>query len=135
MVLSFEDLDDPVPDIVTPTEKHVREIVEFGRRHHRNSMLVLCNAGISRSTASALVVLADRAGSGNELGALAAVLERQLDAVPNLLVICHADIQLERSGALIDCVLRWDAGRPANQSRRTANPRAVLQAMGALEGS
>lgn len=121
LVIRCEDLDEPTTGIVTPTIHHVEQIIDFGHRHVDGGILVHCNAGISRSTAAALAILADRLGPGREAEALASVLDLRPEAVPNLLIVQHSDELLGRGGELVRVVKGWDTPRAWNRWRREAN--------------
>ena len=120
-VIRCEDLDEPTAGFVTPTVDQVERVIEFGRKHATGRLLIHCNAGISRSTAAGLAILADRLGAGREADALAAMIELRHEGVPNLLMVQYADDLLGRSGALLRVVREWDTPRAWNQWRRHAN--------------
>ena len=121
MVLRFEDLDEDLDGYKTASVEQVQRILDFGRSHQEGKMLIHCEAGISRSTAAALAILAERFGPGFEAEALSELLRIKADAVPNLLVVRHADLILGRNGALVRVVSEWDATRQYNRWRRQAN--------------
>ena len=57
--LSLADIDAPAEEHVAPGEDHVRDLVAFARAWgRREPMLIHCYAGVSRSTAAALIVAA-----------------------------------------------------------------------------
>ena len=112
LIIVAEDLDEPDGRTRVPTLTDVEKIIAFGRRHAAGKVLSHCNAGVSRSTAAALVILADRLGPGREAESLAEMLRLRPCAVPNLLIVQLADQLLGRSGLLIKTVLDWD-GRSA----------------------
>ena len=126
LIIRCEDLDEPMPGFITPTELHAEQIIEFGRRHLDGTLLIQCNAGISRSTAVALAILADRLGPGLEQTALDQVLLLQPEAVPNLLLVMFADTVLNRDGELTYALASWDTPRSWNRWRREANRIATL---------
>jgi predicted protein tyrosine phosphatase len=100
LVMKFEDVDFHEPSVALPQPEHVSAAIEFGRRHLDGSILVHCKAGIARSTALALAIIADRRGAGNEKEAVAELLEVRPEAAPNLLILDMADDLLDRGGAL-----------------------------------
>lgn len=102
LVMKFEDVDFAEPTLALPREEHVAAALDFGRRHRDGSMLVHCKAGIARSTALALAIIADRLGGGREKDAVAELLAVRSEAVPNLLILAMADALLARDGALVD---------------------------------
>lgn len=130
LVLAFEDLDYEHPRIRTATSDDIERILEFGRHHVDGSLLVHCNAGISRSPAAALAILADQMGSGFEATALDALLSICPEVVLNLLIVRHADSLLDRKGVLLETILRWDAALAANAVRRALNEETVLSSFG-----
>ena len=130
LVLAFEDLDYEHPLIRTVTSEDVKRILEFGQRHIDGSLLIHCNAGISRSPAATLAILADRMGPGQEATTLAKFLSICPEAVPNLLIVRHADSLLNRKGVLLETVLRWDATLAPNAIRRALNEEVILSSFG-----
>jgi predicted protein tyrosine phosphatase len=126
LVLAFEDLDTPTDAIITASREQIAAAIEFGRAHRTGAMLIHCHAGIARSTAVALAIIADRLGPGQEEIALAELLKLQQWAVPNLHVVRLADSILGREGRLLQIVTDWDAGISWNQHRRQENKEAIL---------
>lgn len=126
LVLAFEDLDAPTDTIITASREQIVAAIEFGRANRTGAMLIHCHAGIARSTAVALAIIADRLGAGQEEVALAELLKLQAMAVPNLRVAALADDILGRQGRLLEVVTDWDAGIRWNQYRRQKNKEAVL---------
>ena len=94
------------------------------------SLLIHCQVGVSRSTAIALAILADRLGPGQEGEALQALLRLRPQAIPNLLVVSLADDLLARNGALRRAVSAWDETIPANKVRRREQRQAYFQHYG-----
>ncbi|MCR9141870.1 MAG: hypothetical protein NXI24_06430 [bacterium] len=94
--LVFEDLDqDEVLSALSkpPTREHTRSIIEFGREISAGSkVLVHCHAGVSRSTATGLILLYLQLG--DERLARARLLELKPKAVPNKLLLRFADEML-----------------------------------------
>jgi len=121
LILAAEDLDEPDGKTPVPTAADVERIIEFGRRHADGNLLIHCNAGVARSTAAALAIIADRLGPGREAEALAEMLRLRPCAVPNLLIVRYADELLGRDGKLLDVVLAFDAGSAWCRWRRAAN--------------
>ncbi|GGF46342.1 hypothetical protein GCM10011611_61030 [Aliidongia dinghuensis] len=132
LVLIFEDLDEPHPPIITATIEHVEAAISFARERPAASLLVHCHAGIGRSPAIALAIIADRLGSGFEPEALGELLRLRPMAVPNLLAIKHADAALDRNGKLLALVEEWDGRHPRNRQRRALNRQAILDAYPSL---
>jgi predicted protein tyrosine phosphatase len=134
LILKFVDLDDPAPaphcersELRMPRRSDVERALAFDRPGER--LLIHCHAGISRSSAIAVALIAARLGPGHEDDAVDAVLAIRPQAVPNLAVIRHADAILERSGRLTAAVLARET--PEWAARRAANRQAYLYYYGA----
>jgi predicted protein tyrosine phosphatase len=111
--LRFHDMIDPGPGVILPTKDHVRAILTFGdeiaaeagstaARH----VLVHCHAGISRSTAAMVSLLAQTAPSEDEDRLFARLREIRPQAWPNSLMIGFADDLLGRQGRLVAALCR-----------------------------
>lgn len=105
LVLHFYDIEEPGPDLAeAPTRDHVRAVVRFAKDvsdGHR--VLVHCAAGISRSSATALTIIAskhERTAAGADR-ALRALLEVKREIHPNATIVRHADKLLGFKGALV----------------------------------
>lgn len=126
LVLRFEDLDIERDGIRTPLVSDVAKALDFARRVG-GPLLIHCFAGVSRSTSIALSIIASRLPAGTERQALDALLAIAPQAIPNLLVVRHADDLLGRDGVLIRTVRDWDGALASNRARRQLNERAVLE--------
>lgn len=112
--LAFNDIAEDREGLVSPAAKHVAAMLAFARAWDRQApLLVHCYAGISRSTAAALIVAAalmperDEAELGQTLRRLAP------EATPNPYVVRLADGMLGREGRLTDAVERIGRGAEA----------------------
>jgi predicted protein tyrosine phosphatase len=86
---------------VHPGERHIRQLIDFLQDWPgRAPLLVHCYAGISRSTAAALIARVVK--SGNALDAALALRRAAPHARPNSLIIDLADQILGLDGGLID---------------------------------
>jgi predicted protein tyrosine phosphatase len=85
-----------------PSERHVQSVVDFApcAAELGGTCLVHCEAGVSRSPATAIVLIAAMLASGQEDRAVQAVLQCAPHALPNALVIRRGDKILQRDGAL-----------------------------------
>ena len=102
--IACHDIIEPYPDAILPDPEHVSRIADFARAWDRRaSMVVHCFAGISRSTAAALIV-ATVVRPGRE-----AELARRLRAAaphahPNRRLVSLGDAHLGCNGALVRAV-------------------------------
>jgi predicted protein tyrosine phosphatase len=89
-----------------PTEEDVRKIIGLAESliSVGGNVLVHCAAGISRSTAAALIMYTCWLGPGSECEAIERVISRRPIANPNRRMIALADKLLGREGRLIDAV-------------------------------
>ncbi|MDR6218299.1 hypothetical protein [Deinococcus soli (ex Cha et al. 2016)] len=87
--LEFLDVDHPVPGTCRP--EHLSQVLAFLRANPTGHVHVNCRAGISRSTATALLVLHERHPQ-LDAGALSAeVLRVRPEAEPNRVVLTHVE--------------------------------------------
>ncbi len=89
-----------------PTEDDVRRIIELAQslRSSTGKVLIHCEAGVSRSSAAALIMYAYWFGAGREREALERVLQQRSIARPNRLMVSLADQLLGRGGRLMEVV-------------------------------
>jgi predicted protein tyrosine phosphatase len=104
--LRFHDIIDETPGMVLPRREHVEQILAFGRDmlaepSGRANLLVHCHAGISRSTASMLLILAQALPHVPAEVLAAEVLRIRDRAWPNLHIIEMGDALLGRRGAVV----------------------------------
>ena len=102
--VAVHDIVEPYPDAILPSEAHIEAIIEFARGWDvRSPMLIHCYAGVSRSTAAALIVACvhfpDREAEIAEH-----LREVAPHAHPNRLMIELADRVQAHGGALVDAV-------------------------------
>lgn len=106
--LEFDDIETPIsdPDYCLPCFDDILKVTNFVAKMPRSDgrILIHCHAGISRSTAIALIVCAIILGAGKEEEALGAVLTSRPQARPNRWIVELADIALERDGKLIETI-------------------------------
>lgn len=121
-LLSIGDGSDPLPDgyeivsrklrlliadVVTElgaTEADVQRIIDLAQelRSERGRVLIHCEAGVSRSTAAALIMYACWLGPGREREAMLRVLAQRPIAIPNRRIVKLADKLLDRKGRLVE---------------------------------
>ncbi len=103
--LSLADIDTPDDEHAAPEEAHVRALLRFARAwDRREPMVIHCFAGVSRSTAAALIVACALNPAREEREAAQALRDASPTATPNKLLIRHADAILSRQGRLIGAV-------------------------------
>ena len=100
LVLCFDDIASPKDDWVLPNKKHVQSALNFADELRGGSLLIHCHAGISRSSAVALAIIAKGLGAGKEKQAFKELERINPNCAPNALVIWLTDEILERGGAL-----------------------------------
>ena len=104
----FHDAIEPDPGIVLPEKADVAGILAFGRevgddvRH----LLIHCHAGISRSTAAMLMILAQALPHEEENAVVGRLLHIRPQAWPNSRMVGFADDLLSRDGRLSAAVGR-----------------------------
>lgn len=113
LVLRLEDIDGHEQDLAGPHIHHVEQALAFAREHVDGRLLVHCHAGVCRSTALGLAIIADRLGEGMEPLAVDTLLASNPDAVPNSIMVEMADEVLGREGRLIEA---WNAKEVGNAS-------------------
>ena len=100
--LRFHDAIEPEPDVLLPQKADVEAILTFGRdAAEAGGLLIHCHAGISRSTAATLMILAQAHPHEAEDGLAELLLQTRPQAWPNSRMIAFADELLDRQGRLI----------------------------------
>lgn len=89
----------------------IEQALEWARRWKGARLLVHCEMGVSRSTATALAILADRHGDGAEDEAVAHLLRIRPVASCNPFIVATADDILGRGGRLVAALERADQKR------------------------
>ena len=105
--LRFHDIIEETPGLVAPQPEHVERLLALGRGLLAEPvatahLLVHCHAGISRSTASMALILAQALPELPSDAVLALVHGIREKAWPNLRLIEFGDAMLGRSGTLIE---------------------------------
>ena len=99
--LRFNDIVAETEGLVAPSDRHVAQFIAFLADWDRASpLLIYCWAGVSRSTAGALIAAAVRDGPGVEAQAAQRLRQVAPFATPNRRLITLADAQLRRGGAM-----------------------------------
>jgi len=112
--IHFHDVESPyearLMKATMATRDQVAEILDFGEDCRKASLcrpvhlLIHCYAGASRSTAACYVIVAQTLGSGSAEAALDFLLRIRPQALPNSLVVEHADQLLARDGELVQAL-------------------------------
>jgi predicted protein tyrosine phosphatase len=103
LFISMSDIIEPLDGHILPAEAHVRSLLSFVKAWDRaRPMVVHCYAGVSRSTAAALITAAALNPDRPEAEIASAIRARSPTATPNLRLIGVADLLLGRNGRLFD---------------------------------
>lgn len=126
-LISIGDGEDPLPqgydnaerkvrlliaDVVTAegaTEEDVQQIIQLAEqlRSESGTLLIHCEAGISRSTATALIIYTYWLGPGREDEAMRRVAAQRPYAIPNRRMVAIADNLLALDGRLLQARDNW----------------------------
>lgn len=106
LVLAFNDVTKLDRHWTAPSLEHVTQAIDFARGHKDSKLLIHCAAGVSRSPAIALTVIADRLGAGRETEAVEYLFSTFASIEPNERVVACADRVLERDRALLGAFRR-----------------------------
>lgn len=118
LILKFEDIDEPDDRFACVHPEHVKAAIDFAKDFVGKRLLVHCQAGVCRSTAMGLAIIAARMEAGFEDEAVEKLLQIAPQAHPNLAVIKASDVVLERDGALVDAWMRADNSDPSHANYR-----------------
>ncbi len=107
--LKFDDIIEETPGFRAPQPEHIAKMFEFGRDllgdpENLRHLLVHCHAGISRSTASMTLLLAQAQPELAAAAVLAQVLHIRDRAWPNLRILGLGEEQLGRIGEFTGAV-------------------------------
>ena len=107
--LRFNDIIEETPGMIAPQAADIARVLAFGRdmQGERGSHLVVhCHAGISRSTASMALILAQARPDATAEAVLRMVYGIREKAWPNLRMVALGDEMLRRGGALVAAASR-----------------------------
>ncbi|EKV28704.1 putative protein tyrosine phosphatase [Caenispirillum salinarum AK4] len=108
VVWRFDDHVTPVDGAVMPDEAAVDRILELGERlrdSHVDHLLIHCHAGVSRSTATAAILMT-QFNPGREEEAFEHLRQIRPRSWPNGLLCAIADEKLGRGGKLVEAMAR-----------------------------
>ena len=125
--LALDDVSDPLAADFPPERVHVDRLLSFSREWDASApFLIHCWAGISRSMASAFIVLCDRLGPDREVEIALAMRRRAPHAQPNALLVRHADEALGRDGHMVAALRAMGPSVMAEEGVATEFPLAGL---------
>lgn len=114
LVLGMDDITTAMDGYVHPAEEHVHDLIRFVQRWDRRAPLVVhCYAGISRSTAGAFISACALNPGRDEATIARAIRDSSATAMPNALLVGHADRILGRGGRMIAAVEALGPGKAA----------------------
>ena len=102
LVLCFDDISVPLDGFIEPQVKHILQALSFADRIGEGSILIHCHAGISRSSAIALAIIAKKIGKGKERESIKILEQINPHARPNKSIVWLTDEILERNRKLND---------------------------------
>jgi predicted protein tyrosine phosphatase len=101
LLLSMHDIAEPVMGMTPPSERHVRDFIDFAERWERHQPMVIhCWAGISRSTAGAFIASCALAPDKDEEEIALDLRMASPTATPNARLVAMADNLLARNGRM-----------------------------------
>jgi predicted protein tyrosine phosphatase len=116
LILGMDDVTVPIDGYTHPAEEHVVELVNFVRRWDRSAPLVMhCYAGISRSTAGAFITACALNPGRDEVAIARTIRRSSATAMPNIMLVSHADRILKRNGRMVEAVMALGPGQPAQE--------------------
>ncbi|MBV8493652.1 MAG: dual specificity protein phosphatase family protein [Alphaproteobacteria bacterium] len=107
LTLRFHDIIEPSRDRLPPGRADVERLLAFGRElaeTPEGHLLIHCQAGVSRSTAAAALILAQARPDRPAREALEAVSQIRPRAWPNLRILEFGDELLGRNGEMVAAV-------------------------------
>lgn len=108
IALRFHDVIAPCPGAVVPRQQDVGRLLEFGREAMAAGplahLLIHCHAGVSRSTASAALLLAQAEPARPADDIVAEITRQRPRAWPNLLLVEYGEQALGRAGELVPAI-------------------------------
>lgn len=103
--LGFNDIVEPAFGMTPPSATHVRSLIEFAKVwNHDGPLVIHCLAGISRSTASAFIVMCTLNPDCSEETIATLLRDASPTAAPNQRLIQLADEALGREGRMIHAI-------------------------------
>jgi predicted protein tyrosine phosphatase len=114
LILGMDDISTPMDGYTHPAEEHVRDLITFVQRWDRRAPIVMhCYAGISRSTAGAFISACALNPGRDEASIARTIRDSSATAMPNIMLVGHADRILARKGRMVAAVEALGPGRAA----------------------
>ena len=114
LILGMDDIATPMEGYTHPAEEHVSDLIAFVRRWDRRAPVVMhCYAGISRSTAGAFISACALNPDRDEAAIARAIRQSSKTAMPNIMLVGHADRILKRKGRMVTAVEALGPGLPS----------------------
>ncbi len=124
--LPMNDIEAPTSGLVTPSNRHVEQLIDFTVRWDQQSPLVIhCWAGISRSTAAAFIALCALNPQIEEQQIARLMRDMSATATPNPLLVSCADQVLGRSGQMIAAIEAMSRGDVAMEAAPFSMPALI----------
>ena len=121
--LRMHDIVEAADGMMLPGRRQVASILDFARRWDASTPLVVnCYAGISRSTATAYMIVAALRPDRDEAEIAATLRRASPSATPNLRLISIADELLGRSGRMTKAIVSIGRGADAFEGTPFALP-------------
>lgn len=123
--VELDDIRKEMDGYVTPEERHVAGLLGFLKKWNpEQALLAHCWAGISRSTATAMITACLHNPDTDESVVANAIADASPTAYPNTLIVSIADEMMGRSGRMIKAVEQICA-----DSQRIINIRSIDEAV------
>jgi predicted protein tyrosine phosphatase len=114
LILGLDDITAPMDGYTHPAEEHVHDLIGFVQRWDRRAPVVMhCYAGISRSTAGAFIAACALNPGRDEAAIARAIRGSSKTAMPNVMLVNHADRILGRKGRMVAAVEALGPGMAA----------------------
>ena len=116
LVLEMDDILAPEQGLTAPAEEHAVQLIDFARGWDRQAPLVIhCFAGISRSTAAAFIAACALNPGRSEATVARTIRASSATAIPNLMLVSHADRVLRRDGRMVGAIKALGPPRVATE--------------------
>lgn len=111
LFLGFNDIVEPTEGLLPPGEIHVRDFMNFVESWDQAAPLIVhCWAGVSRSTAGAMIAACMLRPDLDEELVANTIRNRSPEATPNIRLVSFADALLGRNGRMVNAVTQIGRG-------------------------